>query len=87
MGILLHTAIMKSLELTKPERSFQRALRTLLLNRIHSLRSEGTVGMSGNNLWQIMASDVSRLPQAPDNPVRARQIFDALIHNSKFTSI
>jgi hypothetical protein len=44
---------------------FVQALTQLVIAEIRSQRAEGTVGMSANNLWQIVASRASRLPDAP----------------------
>lgn len=44
---------------------FVEALTRLIIAEIRSQRAEGTVGMSANNLWQIVAGRASRLPDAP----------------------
>ena len=61
--------------------TFQTAFRALINAEIRSLKRSGVVSMGADNLWQIVAVQASRLPNAPRGTncaYYARQDFDAI---------
>lgn len=68
---------------------FSLDLAAVLRAKIRQLRLDGITGIGADNLWQLTAPEISRLPSAPRGTCAAwiaRQEFDARLEHPPFAA-